>query len=455
MARHKRTRDELIGLVTCGILKPDEAEAEAKGLGLTPLASEPPLNEFDPMQAPQWSLLMAIAWIAWRDIGLVRQQQPEFRMQCTHWLFRNWREPSQGGTAFKDKSGWLLEVYRPSTTARLVFQETFRSVMVPGSFQKMKVSQAETALWRALSEGALTAIALDKERKPIDVPQRDWSYLALYEERDRDVLKYAALDGEEAYVDVKLQRDDLMRLWPRVPNEIPAEEATDSPIDASMLRPILDPGSSGFVPLCAAIQWIMTGGGTRAMTLNAPEWGQSVQQLWPKICGDEIELVGLEAGQPRASRIPGHTLTLIKILPPLRQSIGDILLGAKSHISCTPYVDQKHWEEDFNDKLYETGKPVAAWSHLQVRKSQFLASWPRSVSASNVEQACYRWLLQLMQASPLEKPKSLGAFRKEARKLFPRLMERQFLRVWARANADSGAQWSKAGRPRKSNHRGS
>ena len=34
-------------------------------------------------------------------------------------------------------------------------------------------------------------------------------------------------------------------------------------IEPCMLEPLVEPGRSGYVPLCAALHWIMTGNGTR------------------------------------------------------------------------------------------------------------------------------------------------------------------------------------------------
>jgi hypothetical protein len=150
-------------------------------------------------------------------------------------------------------------------------------------------------------------------------------------------------------------------------------------------------------------------------------------------------------------RIPGQSLTLVKVLPPLISSTDDFLTLARSHISCIPYIDQEHWDGDFNDKLYESGRAGTAWSHLQVRKSQLLERWPRVVSTSVVEQGCYRWLLQEAQSFPKAKPNSREWFWAEAKRQFPTLARRQFTRVWRRAIEDSGANWSQSGRLRKSN----
>jgi hypothetical protein len=53
---------------------------------------------------------------------------------------------------------------------------------------------------------------------PVDIPERDWGYLKLFEERERDCLKYEPLDAREPYADVKLKRVDVFRLWPEGPS---------------------------------------------------------------------------------------------------------------------------------------------------------------------------------------------------------------------------------------------
>jgi hypothetical protein len=53
---------------------------------------------------------------------------------------------------------------------------------------------------------------------PVDIPERDWGYLKLFEERERDCLKYEPLDAREPYADVKLKRVDVFRLWSEGPS---------------------------------------------------------------------------------------------------------------------------------------------------------------------------------------------------------------------------------------------
>jgi hypothetical protein len=46
----------------------------------------------------------------------------------------------------------------------------------------MTVAEAAKELSRALAAGALVAIARDKEGDIVDIPQREWPYLQLFEE---------------------------------------------------------------------------------------------------------------------------------------------------------------------------------------------------------------------------------------------------------------------------------
>lgn len=447
-------RDRLISRVRYSEITPDEAEAHAKASGWPPFAYQPALPEFDPLKLSRWPIVMAIAWIAWRDLELTRQQCPEFRAECTHWIFREWREPVDGGKSFAARAGWFLERWSGANTATLALHDHFRQGENDSpSARQMSPREAQQELWQALSDGKLVAEAL-KNGEPVDIPQREWSYLKLYAENDQDVLKYDALDRLEAFSAVKLRRDDLLSLWPQLPVAAEIEAKRTWPIEPYMLAPISDQGNSGFVPLCAALQWIMTDSGKRGVMMDDVErWHESVRELWPLICDGQLELIGLQAGHAMTARIPGQSLTLVKVLQPLVSSIDDMLLNAPSHISCTPYIDEEHWQRDFNDKLFESGRSGPAWSHLQVRKSEILERWPRSVSTISAEQACYRWLLSAMRASPEQRPKSRIAFLADAKAQFAGLADRQFIRAWQRAINESGAKWSKSGRP-KSNRGG-
>jgi hypothetical protein len=400
---------------------------------------------------------MAVAWIAWRDLEQTRRQSAAFRSESTYWLFREWNQPIKGGTAFARRAGWFLENWPKPTTVQLALLEKILAAesKLP-AMRQMTVLEAEQALWRALSEARLIAEALDGSGRPVDIPAREWAYLKLFEDGKEDALKYDAIDSRKPFTRVHLKRDDLLRLWPRIATYATADEYTAWPLEASMLKPISDAGNAGYVPLCAAVLWIVSDGGKRLVPIDRAAWDAGVQKLWPEICTGEIELIGLAAGQTFPARIPGHSLVLMKVLSPLNISLSEALLSSRSFIQCTSYPDADQWQQQFNDELYESGRVDAAWTHLQVRKSDILDRWPRASSKVKVEQDCRRWLVEQMRASP-SKTRSRGQFLVDAQQLFPTLAVRQFGRAWHHAIAESGADaWTRKGRlPRKSKHSGS
>jgi hypothetical protein len=77
----------------------------------------------------------------------------------------------------------------------------------------MTGSQAENELFAALAAGRIVAIAKDAAGNVVDIPQREWPYLQLFEEQESDVLKHDALDREAAFSEIKLQRVDLKNAW--------------------------------------------------------------------------------------------------------------------------------------------------------------------------------------------------------------------------------------------------
>ena len=76
-------RDDLIEKVFLGELTPREAEEQARKEGLPKLAGEADPSIFNPMSEPDWTLLMAVAWIVFRDDHQVRLCADEYRTKCT------------------------------------------------------------------------------------------------------------------------------------------------------------------------------------------------------------------------------------------------------------------------------------------------------------------------------------------------------------------------------------
>jgi hypothetical protein len=220
-----------------------------------------------------------------------------------------------------------------------------------------------------------------------------------------------------------------------------------------------DPDAVGYVPLCVALHWIASGAGTMRVRLDDGEaWATAVAKLRPLLASGDFEVIGLPGSGGLSERIPSTAFATVNILAPLHKELGDILLSAPSHIDCAYYLGTENWQKHFSDRLYVTGRPVSAWTHLQVRKADVLSRWPKPEPTVRLETACLRWLADQMRASPVSSPKPKDNIRNEACQRYPGLGRRQFERAWNGALAETGASgWRKAGRPKasrsKSNHR--
>ena len=60
-------RERLLMLAEHGEITGKQAEATAAAHGLEPFERKPELPRFDPKLKSHWSIMMAVAWIAWRD----------------------------------------------------------------------------------------------------------------------------------------------------------------------------------------------------------------------------------------------------------------------------------------------------------------------------------------------------------------------------------------------------
>lgn len=222
----RQLRDELITKARYGKITPEQAEAEAKAAGLLPFEIEPDICAFDPMKQSRWPMVMAVAWIAWRDPQLVMEQGAEFRSRSTLWIFRDWTELIDEGKDFARRAGWFLESWHEATTGRLGMVDARMTILgeKPAS-APCTPAEAETVLWQFLQEEHLLAEGFDQEGKLVEIPPREWAHLKLFEDGKRDVLRYDALDRNEPYSNVRFRRKDLMRLWPPDEAKAKAESA--------------------------------------------------------------------------------------------------------------------------------------------------------------------------------------------------------------------------------------
>jgi hypothetical protein len=354
-------RDIVIHKARVGEITPEEAEAEAERQGFGPLATKPSPVDFDPTLMPDWSLPMALAWIAWRTIDAVREHCADYREKCLLWFPGSCNVPTEDGREFKRVDGYELRSLQRSTSVRLALVEAHLSSeeKLPQTCQ-MTIAKAERELFSALAAGNLVAIGKDDARRVVDIPQREWPYLHLFEEQESDVLKRDALDATPAFTEIKLWKSDLQRLWP------------EFLVQSYMIEPMMQPGTAGYVPFCAALHWIMTRGGTVDKNLeDFGSWEACVQRLLPLLSTGEVQIVGRPSTGGPATIIASETFAGVLVSHALKDDLW-VIVGYDPWISCTPYIDQQHWNTDFNDKLYLSHYGPASWTHLQARKSDLL-----------------------------------------------------------------------------------
>src|SRR5262245_29195353 len=169
-------RDLVIERVRIGEITPEEAEAEAERQGFGPLATKPNSVDFDPSQMLDWSIPMALAWIAWRTIEAVRDHCAHYREKCLFWFPGSWKVPTDDGKEFKRIDGYELRSLRRSTSVRLSLVESYlRSTEKLPPTSQMTIAKAEKELFVALAAGRLVATAKDGAGKVVEIPQREFA----------------------------------------------------------------------------------------------------------------------------------------------------------------------------------------------------------------------------------------------------------------------------------------
>ena len=215
-------RERLLVLAEHGEITGKQAEATAAAHGLEPFERKPELPQFDPKLKSHWSIMMVVAWIAWRDFELVRKQDPEFCSACLHWVGRVRKVRPQNDGEPVNRMAYSLEARRAPTVGRLaLLDELLRDGANVASRAVMTIREAVAALWQELSKDSLIAHGFDAQGAVVEIPSREWIYLRLREEGERDVLSYDAVSQPEPFTAVTLRQSDVLRLWP-LTGEFPA-----------------------------------------------------------------------------------------------------------------------------------------------------------------------------------------------------------------------------------------
>jgi hypothetical protein len=444
--QQQRLRDDLISKALYGKITPQQAEEEAHSAGLAPLAFRPAAGKFDPMKESRWTLLQAIAWIAWRDLDLVMEQDPRYRSESTRWSFCRWQVPPPQGEDPQIWDGWVLNSWGPSNSLLLTLED--QHMRADGDLPKtacVTPRESEGKLWRALLAGHLKAEGFDRSGRLNEIPAREWAHLKLIDDRNDQLLKYEALD-REVFSKVRLSRDEIRQLWPRYevvdPGALNLGNMTDLPLGLML-------SETSYVPLSLAVCWIATGCGIKQVAIQDEEsWKSAVGRILPKLSDGSVEVIGCSQDQ-LSEQLPRTAFGLVDVSFPLSESLSDILVE-KTHLRCCFYVDAERWKEGYCDQFLVAGSLRPRWTHLQVARAAVLKFWPKPPASSKSGGDCLRWLVDKMRGSPEKRPRPKAEYKKEALKTFSRLSARQFEILWPQAIRLTGAEaWSKAGRPRQ------
>jgi hypothetical protein len=242
--------DELAEALQYGRMKPEEAEAKLKELGLPPLAPQPDPANLNPMREVWWTLPMTVAWIAWRTSEDVRDVWDEYRREQTVWLFERWRVGFDGPV----HEGFMLKNKRHATLSELRLSEIYRQQHGALPEGAISIDDARGKLRTALSAAATQATGISTSTHAREIiPDYEWRDLYFYEERDADVVRFR--DGhtvsKRGYDKLAFRRQHVMSIWN--PLRMDRKEVT--------LPETVRPDGPGYMPLYCAVQWIATRGG--------------------------------------------------------------------------------------------------------------------------------------------------------------------------------------------------
>lgn len=213
-------RDEILALAGMGKLSPDDAERRAIEENVGPLAHEPEPSIINPMELSRWSLAMATAWVAARQVSCVQRVSCEFAEATKRWQLGEWEASTDDG-GIEEGEGWFLQSLPPPTFRTVLLLESrCKSELSLSEPWLMSADDARKEIWKALGEGKLTVEALHKSAGPIEVQSREWPYICLIAEKGRDILQYRANGHEAPFTDLIFNNVDVLRVWPASPKVV-------------------------------------------------------------------------------------------------------------------------------------------------------------------------------------------------------------------------------------------
>jgi hypothetical protein len=359
-----RGRDDLIDDVQNGRMSPEAAEEEAARLGLPPLARVPDPASYNPMGETWWTLVMAIAWIAWRSPRKVCEFWDTYLRECWDWHCRGVRQ----GTRAPVQGRWSLKQREPTTLSRLIRE---------ANYDKANVKDVKAKLWKVLSDNVMQATGMKRPKgeERVLIPDHEWCDLAPFQRKGRIVLlvrKGQSVSDASGYNDVMVRRQSVMALWPLL-----QREECDR-----LLPPTMSPDGPGYMPLYCAAQWIATRGGTFTFDPHhTPNWHASYADLLPRISSGEVTVTGVRDGI--GEKLDPNLFASVRVAYPFSDEPLDLILSEDLYLASCAYINQEHWRAGADDSLQNRhGVKVA---RIQVLKSDVVKWWPFGLDEATAE----------------------------------------------------------------------
>jgi hypothetical protein len=188
----------IISRLRRGKIAPAEAEAELKRRGLPALIQSPDPQHYDPRSKTFWTPLQALAWIAFRDIDVVRRVSKDYRAKKTTLV-------EIGPHGAKPPRLDKVEVAAPRTTTTLDLHVARRGL------PRDTIEKAAEELRSALQEKCEGIVARGIQNGTCkDIEAHLWEYLRFFVDReDPEKVVYQRMRFEE----VRLPSQLVMKIW--------------------------------------------------------------------------------------------------------------------------------------------------------------------------------------------------------------------------------------------------
>lgn len=214
------------------------AKAEAFGIELEGKADS---SKFDPKEEGRWTIPMAIAWIASRDIDKVRWQWDTWRDKHSHFsLKKKWTDAGSGQTY----EGWFLE----SIGKASLFDQSKGEVREASKLNQayevplQNIHSTQKDLWGKLKASKILAEGILNQTDYRPIEKHLWQVLEPNEMPDGEDYIRNRINNDR-WSGVTVPSEDVIKLWPIKPGaknnsvEVPKQKQRRGP------KPKVDPKS--------------------------------------------------------------------------------------------------------------------------------------------------------------------------------------------------------------------